>query len=65
MTDWDFRDKRIRTLVNGHVKQDDSTANMEWDMHYLVADIARTITLSPGDLLFSGTPGVLAAGRAG
>jgi 5-oxopent-3-ene-1,2,5-tricarboxylate decarboxylase/2-hydroxyhepta-2,4-diene-1,7-dioate isomerase len=29
---------------------------MEWDMHYLVADIARTITLSPGDLLFSGTP---------
>ena len=25
-------------------------------MHYLVADIARTITLVPGDLLFSGTP---------
>ncbi len=25
-------------------------------MHYLVADIARTITLEPGDLLFSGTP---------
>jgi 5-oxopent-3-ene-1,2,5-tricarboxylate decarboxylase/2-hydroxyhepta-2,4-diene-1,7-dioate isomerase len=25
-------------------------------MHYLVADIARTITLSPGDLLFTGTP---------
>lgn len=56
VTDWDFRDKRITTRVNGEVKQDDSTANMEWDMHYLVADIARTITLSPGDLLFSGTP---------
>ncbi|NBU30803.1 MAG: FAA hydrolase family protein, partial [Actinobacteria bacterium] len=38
------------------VKQDDNTANMEWDMHYLVADIARTITLVPGDILFSGTP---------
>jgi 5-oxopent-3-ene-1,2,5-tricarboxylate decarboxylase / 2-hydroxyhepta-2,4-diene-1,7-dioate isomerase len=25
-------------------------------MHYLVADIARTITLQPGDLLLSGTP---------
>ena len=25
-------------------------------MHYLVADIARTITLVPGDMLFSGTP---------
>jgi len=25
-------------------------------MHYLVADIARTITLNPGDVLLSGTP---------
>lgn len=25
-------------------------------MHYLVADIARNITLTPGDLLLSGTP---------
>ena len=56
VTDWDFSNKGIRTLVNGVVKQDSTTAEMEWDMHYLVADIARTITLSPGDLLFSGTP---------
>ncbi len=56
VTDWDFRNKGIRTLVNGVVKQDSTTAEMEWDMHYLVADIARTITLVPGDILFSGTP---------
>jgi len=56
VTDWDFRSKGIRTIVNGVAKQDSTTAEMEWDMHYLVADIARTITLSPGDLLFSGTP---------
>lgn len=56
VTDWDFRNKTIRTLVNGVVKQEDNTNNMEWDMHYLVADIARTITLVPGDILFSGTP---------
>jgi len=56
VTDWDFRGKRIRTIVNGEVKQDASTDEMEWDMNYLVADIARTITLEPGDLLFSGTP---------
>jgi 5-oxopent-3-ene-1,2,5-tricarboxylate decarboxylase / 2-hydroxyhepta-2,4-diene-1,7-dioate isomerase len=56
VTDWDFRNKGIRTLVNGVAKQDSTTAEMEWDMHYLVADIARTITLVPGDLLFSGTP---------
>ncbi len=56
VTGWDFRGKTIRTLVNGVVVQQDTTDGMEWDMHYLVADIARTITLSPGDLLFSGTP---------
>jgi 5-oxopent-3-ene-1,2,5-tricarboxylate decarboxylase / 2-hydroxyhepta-2,4-diene-1,7-dioate isomerase len=56
VTDWDFRNKRIQTIVNGKVVQDDNTDNMEWDMHYLVADIARTITLVPGDMLFSGTP---------
>jgi 5-oxopent-3-ene-1,2,5-tricarboxylate decarboxylase/2-hydroxyhepta-2,4-diene-1,7-dioate isomerase len=55
---WDFRGKRIRTLVNGEVKQDGNTDEMEWDMHYLVADIARTITLHPGDLLLSGTPAI-------
>ena len=56
ITDWDFRGKQIRTIVNGEVRQDDNTNGMEWDMHYLVADIARTITLVPGDILFSGTP---------
>jgi 5-oxopent-3-ene-1,2,5-tricarboxylate decarboxylase / 2-hydroxyhepta-2,4-diene-1,7-dioate isomerase len=56
VTDWDFHGKTLRTKVNGSVVQEASTDEMEWDMHYLVADIARTITLSPGDLLFSGTP---------
>ncbi len=56
VTDWDFRGKQLRTIVNGEVRQDDNTSNMKWDMNYLVADIARTITLSPGDMLFSGTP---------
>ncbi|WP_298193840.1 fumarylacetoacetate hydrolase family protein [Novosphingobium sp.] len=56
VTGWDFRNKQIRTLVNGEVKQDGNTSEMEWDMHYLVADIARTITLEPGDVLLSGTP---------
>jgi 5-oxopent-3-ene-1,2,5-tricarboxylate decarboxylase / 2-hydroxyhepta-2,4-diene-1,7-dioate isomerase len=54
--DWDFRGKTLRLLVNGEVKQEASTREMEWDMHYLVADIARTITLYPGDVLLSGTP---------
>ena len=56
VTGWDFHDKCIRTLVNGEVRQDGSTSEMTWDMTYLVADLARTITLLPGDLIFSGTP---------
>jgi 5-oxopent-3-ene-1,2,5-tricarboxylate decarboxylase / 2-hydroxyhepta-2,4-diene-1,7-dioate isomerase len=56
VTDWDFHRKRIRTLVNGEVKQKGNTDEMMWDMHYLVADLARTITLLPGDVILSGTP---------
>ena len=56
VTDWDFRGKRIQTRVNGDVRQDGSTDEMVWDMHYLVADIARTITLLPNDVILSGTP---------
>ena len=55
---WDFHHKQIRTIVNGKVRQDGNTDEMKWDMHYLVADIARTITLQPGDVLMSGTPAI-------
>ena len=55
VTSWDFHGKAIRTYVDGEVVQDGNTDEMEWDMHYLVADIARHITLEPGDLLLSGT----------
>jgi 5-oxopent-3-ene-1,2,5-tricarboxylate decarboxylase/2-hydroxyhepta-2,4-diene-1,7-dioate isomerase len=56
VSDWDFRHKRIRTRVNGETVQSATTAEMIWDMHYLVADLARTITLLPGDVILSGTP---------
>jgi 2-keto-4-pentenoate hydratase/2-oxohepta-3-ene-1,7-dioic acid hydratase in catechol pathway len=56
VTGWDFRGKRIRTRVNGTIVQDALTDEMVWDMNYLVADIARTITLEPNDVILSGTP---------
>ena len=46
----------MRTSVNGVVRQDGSTDEMAWDMHYLVTDMARLITLVPGDVILSGTP---------
>ena len=54
--EWDFKSKQIRTYVNGEVVQDGNTDEMKWDMHYLVADLARIMTLNPGDMIFSGTP---------
>src|SRR5205085_11884638 len=36
--------------------QDGNTEEMIWDMYYLVADLARTITLVRGDVILSGTP---------
>jgi 5-oxopent-3-ene-1,2,5-tricarboxylate decarboxylase/2-hydroxyhepta-2,4-diene-1,7-dioate isomerase len=56
VTDWDFHGKRIQTRVNGAVAQDGNTDEMIWDMRSLVADIARTITLLPNDVILSGTP---------
>lgn len=55
-TNWDFRGKRIRTLVDGKVVQDDTTDGLLWDPHYLLADLARSITFERGDMIFTGTP---------
>ncbi len=56
VTGWDPGDKWIRTMVNGEIRQEGTTAEMEWDMAYLVTDLARSITLLPGDVILTGTP---------
>ena len=56
VTGWEYRHKGIQTRVNGRVVQDGSTDEMAWEMPYLVADLARLITLVPGDVILSGTP---------
>ena len=56
VSDWDPEGKSIRTYVNGELRQEGNTEEMIWDFSYLVADLARTITLVPGDLILSGTP---------
>ena len=47
---------RLRLLVNGIVKQEDTTAHMIFDIPKLLADISRGMTLEPGDILATGTP---------
>jgi 2-keto-4-pentenoate hydratase/2-oxohepta-3-ene-1,7-dioic acid hydratase in catechol pathway len=47
---------RIRTRVNGEVRQDGTTAAMIFSIPELVAFISRVVTLEPGDLIATGTP---------
>ena len=56
VTGWTPADQVLRTRVNGKVVQESSLKGMIWDMAYLVADLARMMTLVPGDMIFSGTP---------
>jgi 2-keto-4-pentenoate hydratase/2-oxohepta-3-ene-1,7-dioic acid hydratase in catechol pathway len=47
---------RIRSLVNGEVMQDSSTADMIWGVAELVVFLSEVMTLDPGDLIATGTP---------
>ena len=42
--------------VNGEMRQKGSTANMVFDVAYLVAYISQFMTLLPGDVISTGTP---------
>jgi 2-keto-4-pentenoate hydratase/2-oxohepta-3-ene-1,7-dioic acid hydratase in catechol pathway len=47
---------RLRLLVNGVEKQDDTTANMLFDIPALLVELSRSMTLEPGDIIATGTP---------
>jgi 5-oxopent-3-ene-1,2,5-tricarboxylate decarboxylase / 2-hydroxyhepta-2,4-diene-1,7-dioate isomerase len=50
-------EQTLRTFVNGHMVQEAVIADeLIWGPHYMIADIARTITLMPGDMILTGTP---------
>jgi 2-keto-4-pentenoate hydratase/2-oxohepta-3-ene-1,7-dioic acid hydratase in catechol pathway len=56
---------RVRTLVNGEVRQDGRASDMVFDIPTLISFISGVMTLEPGDLVLTGTPegvGTLAAG---
>jgi 5-oxopent-3-ene-1,2,5-tricarboxylate decarboxylase/2-hydroxyhepta-2,4-diene-1,7-dioate isomerase len=46
----------LRTYVNGQLAQEGSSSELLFSFAYLVADIARLITLEPGDVVLTGTP---------
>lgn len=52
----DFTRLRVRTWLDGELIQDDTTEELLFSFAYLIADISRTVTLEPGDLILTGTP---------
>jgi len=53
---------RVRSFVNSEARQDANTAQMIWGVAQLVAFFSRFVTLQPGYLISSGSPGRTAWG---
>src|SRR5204862_6250619 len=58
-----YRELRIVTKVNGEVKQDGNTRNLIWDEAHMLRYLTSILTLYPGDVISSGTPDGVGAGR--
>ncbi|MEV5960457.1 fumarylacetoacetate hydrolase family protein [Kribbella sp. NPDC051952] len=55
---------RLKSWVNGEVRQDSTTADMVFSVAALIRDLSQFMVLSPGDVLNTGTPeGVALSGR--
>lgn len=52
----DFSAFRVRTLVDGEVKQDGSVRDMLFTVNDIISYISEFMTLEPGDLIATGTP---------
>jgi acylpyruvate hydrolase len=53
----------IRCEVNGETRQEDTTAHMIFSVARIIAFITEAITLSPGDVIYTGTPSGVGHGR--
>ncbi|UNX54302.1 fumarylacetoacetate hydrolase family protein [Georgenia sp. TF02-10] len=60
----DIHDLRLWSTVNGEPRQNSTTADMIFDVAYLVWHLSQYLVLSPGDIINTGTPqGVALSGR--
>ena len=51
---------RLRTRVNGEVRQDSSTSMMIFNVYEIIHHLSRIMTLEPCDIIATGTPGGVA-----
>ncbi len=53
----------LKTILNGHVMQDHTTADMIFDVRTLISSLSSTMTLRPGAVILTGTPHGVGMGR--
>jgi 2-keto-4-pentenoate hydratase/2-oxohepta-3-ene-1,7-dioic acid hydratase in catechol pathway len=51
----------IRAFLNGEKKQDSNTKNLVFNVFDQIAHLSQAMTLEPGDIIFTGTPGGVGA----
>ena len=56
---------RLRTTVNGEVRQDGDLGDMIWSVAEVIAHLSRYDRLAPGDLIYTGTPAGVGAVSSG
>lgn len=64
-TGLDYSNLKLTTRVNGQVVQQASTSELIYDCATCVSFISRYVTLVPGDVVFTGTPGQTKAMKPG
>ena len=57
VTGLDPSDMMLRARVNGEEVQAETTAMFLFDLPTVISHVTQTITLEPGDMIFTGTPG--------
>jgi 2-keto-4-pentenoate hydratase/2-oxohepta-3-ene-1,7-dioic acid hydratase in catechol pathway len=53
----DYGKLLLQTRLNGEVVQKQFTSDLLFDVHAIVSWISKAVTLTPGDLIYTGTPG--------
>lgn len=65
VTGLDFNDLLVETRLNGEVRQSQRTRDLIFDVDTIIGYVTQFVTLLPGDLIFTGTPGTTQAMKPG
>ena len=65
VTGINYNDLGLETLLNGEVVQSQRTSDLIFDIPEVVRFISQWVTLVPGDIIYSGTPGETRGMKAG